>query len=101
MTAVTDANGRHMGVVLAYNPSGDVRSPLVMAFSEDGGPPWKEFAVLEDEEQVPGRWYAYPTVIQQGTWLHCSYTVYDHLGEGGELLLAAENGRRRRICCCC
>ena len=82
MAAVTDSRGTS-GLVLAYNPAEDVRSPLVLAYSTNGES-WTEFAVLEDERAVPGRWYAYPTVVQQGSMLRCSYTVCDHLEEGGQ-----------------
>ena len=75
ITAVTDSNGQQ-GLVLAYNPSERYRTPLVLAHSIDGRS-WKDFAVVENEFDVPGRFYAYPTVIQNGPDLLVSYTVYD------------------------
>mmetsp|Transcript_10567 Transcript_10567/g.30106 ORF Transcript_10567/g.30106 Transcript_10567/m.30106 type:complete len:462 (-) Transcript_10567:187-1572(-) len=80
MSRVVDRNGKQ-GLVLAYNPSEDARSPLVLAYSVDGFS-WTIFARLEDASRVPGRWYAYPTVVQHGGLLYCSYTVYDHLTPG-------------------
>ena len=75
ITAVTDSNGQR-GLVLAYNPSETARTPLVLAHSVDGRS-WKDFALVENEFDVPGRFYAYPTVIQHGPELLVSYTVYD------------------------
>lgn len=88
VTRVVGASGQH-GLVLVYNPSQSIRSPLVLALSRDGGAQWSDFATLESDATVPGRWYAYPTIVQHGGHVYCSYTVYDHLPEGGTAVFAS------------
>ena len=87
LAKVVDDNG-HQGLVLAYNPSEDVRSPLVLAYSLDGFS-WTVFAYLEKPSTVSGRWYAYPTLVQHGGMIYCSYTVYDHLEAQGRNSVSA------------
>eukprot|EP00873_Tetraselmis_striata_P016384 jgi/Tetstr1/436648/TSEL_025443.t1 len=96
VTRVVGASGQH-GLVLAYNPSQSIRSPLVLALSRDGGAQWSDFATLESDATVPGRWYAYPTIVQHGGHVYCSYTVYDHLPEG-EVVGVVDTEWRLRVC---
>lgn len=66
--AVTLRDGRQL---LVYNHSGDARSPLNVAMSNDGRS-WQAALVLED---TPGLAYAYPAVIQTRDGLvHITYT---------------------------
>lgn len=65
--AVTLADGRH---VLVYNPTTQGRTPLAVAFSDDGKT-WKTLLTLED---TPGE-FSYPCVIQARDGLiHVAYT---------------------------
>jgi len=66
--AVTLRDGRQL---LVYNHSGNARSPLNVAISDDGRV-WQAALVLED---TPGLAYAYPAVIQTSDGLvHITYT---------------------------
>ena len=65
--AVTLRDGRH---ALVYNHTTDARSPLNLAFSDDGLR-WSAALVLERE---PGE-YSYPAIIQSSDGLlHITYT---------------------------
>jgi predicted neuraminidase len=56
---------------LAYNPTKEARTPLVLARSADEGKTWKTVATLEDETGE----YSYPAIIQAGDGrLHVTYT---------------------------
>jgi predicted neuraminidase len=58
-------------VALIYNHTDSGRTPLNVAFSEDGGETWGAPLVLEDE---PGE-YSYPAIVQAGDGrLHMTYT---------------------------
>ncbi len=62
---------RNGSVVLAFNDSQEMRSPLCLALSVDDGLTWSYKRVLED---APGR-FSYPALTQAGDGkVHVSYT---------------------------
>ena len=63
------------GIVLSYNPSTKLRSPLAVAQSADGSPgSFVHHATLEDDDK---RSFAYPTSVQVADKIYTVYSVYD------------------------
>src|ERR671916_386056 len=48
-------------LLLAYNPSGSNRTPLVLALSTDGGLTWPHSVTIEDD---PTKRFSYPYLMQ-------------------------------------
>jgi predicted neuraminidase len=60
-------------LLLAYNPSGSARTPLVLALSEDGGLTWPHTVTVEDEP-APAR-HSYPFLLQSSDGaVHLGYS---------------------------
>ena len=65
-------------VVLCFNPTNEVRNPMTIGLSEDGGNSWAYQRNLEYKKEsvgVMGVEYSYPSVLQTSDgYIHVSYT---------------------------